>query len=359
MSGTTIVEYNATEAALSGLKAKLQGVKYDVATTAGMDTARKDRRELVTLRVDLEKKRKEIKAPALERCRQIDSEAARITAELLLLEKPIDEQIKAEEARKEEIAAEKRRIEEQRVAAIRERIQKLNNLPLLAAGMNSADLELFIAKVRAQQIGADFAEFEGEAEQAKCEVLIKLEDALKATSAAEEEAARVKQEQEEEAKRLEALRIEQEKEAAAERERIAAERAELEKLREAERKRQEEAERLAAEKEAEIAAEREQIRKEQEELARKEREIREKEEAERAERDRVAREKAEKKAEEKRQAELKKAQQEHEAKLAKATESHKTTLESILAAAEDESLSAPAALQLIVELAKRGLGRKA
>ena len=97
---SAITEYNATEAALTGLRARLKDARYEVTTTAGMDLARKDRRELRTLRTDLENKRVEIKAPALERCRQIDSEAKRITAELLLLEKPIDDQIKAEEARK-------------------------------------------------------------------------------------------------------------------------------------------------------------------------------------------------------------------------------------------------------------------
>jgi colicin import membrane protein len=355
----SIAEYSATEAELAKLRARLKDAKYEVTTTAGMDLARKDRRELITLRVDLEKKRVEIKAPALERCKLIDAEAKRITGELLLLEKPIDEQIKAEEARKEEIAAEKRRQEEARVAQIQERIKKLNNIPLLAAGLPSAEMELFIARVEAQQIGADFAEFQQEATDAKAAVIDKLKGALTAVLAQEAEAERVRKEQEEEAKRLEALRLDQEQAAAVERARLAAERAELEKLREAERKRQEEADRIAAEKEAELNLEREKLRKEQEELNRKERERLAKEQAEQAERDRLARVKAEKEAEENRQAERKLAQEKHEAELAKCTSDHKTTLESILAAAEDQTLSAPAALQHIIILAKRGLGRKA
>jgi colicin import membrane protein len=374
---TTIAEYSQTAAALATLKAELEGKLYEVGNATGLALAKFHRRELVTLRTDLEKKRKEIKAPALARCKEIDTEAARITAELLLLEKPIDDQIKVEEARKEEIAAEKRRQEEARVSQIRERIQKLNNIPLMAAGMASADLELFIARVEAQQIGTDFAEYQQEAIEAKAEVIGKLKEALDATLAKEEELAKEKLRQEEEAQRLEALRIEQEKEAAAERERlaaekaeqdrlnaieqekIAAERAELEKLRAADRKRQEESDRVASEKQAELEAERESLRKEQEELNRKESARMEKEQAEQAERDRLAREKAEKETEEKRQAELKQAQEKHEAELAKRTSNHKTTLESILAAAEDQTLSAPAALQMIVMLAKRGLGRKA
>ena len=358
-NASAVAEYSATEAKLAELRARLKDARYEVTTTAGMATAKTDRRELVTLRVDLEKKRVEIKAPALERCRLIDAEAKRITGELLLLEQPIDTQIKAEEARKEEIAAEKRRIEEQRVAAIRERIQKLNNIPLLAVGMASQDMVLFIAKIEANQIGADFAEFQQEAIEAKAAVICKLNESLTATLTQEEEAARVKLEQEQEAQRLETLRIEQERLNAIEQEKLAAERAKLEKLREADRVRQAEADRIAADKEAELNMEREKLRKEQEDLNRKERERLEKELSEQDERDRIAKEKAEREAEDKRQAELKKAQEQHEEELAKATADHKTTLESILAAAEDQTLSAPAALQHIVILAKRGLGRVA
>lgn len=97
---TSIVEYSKTEAALAELRTKYNR-KYDVTNTAGMTDAKKARAEIRTYRTDLEKMRKEIKAPALERCRLIDAEAARITSELEALEGPIDDAIKVEEARKE------------------------------------------------------------------------------------------------------------------------------------------------------------------------------------------------------------------------------------------------------------------
>lgn len=60
-----------------------------------------------TLRTSLEAKRKELKAPALERSRLIDSEAKRIESEIRSLEDPIDALITAEEQRRERERAER------------------------------------------------------------------------------------------------------------------------------------------------------------------------------------------------------------------------------------------------------------
>lgn len=94
--GQAIVNYSRTEAALATLREKYTGVQYDLTTTAGDKAARAGRLELVTLRANLEKKRKELKAPALEFGKKIDSEAARLTTDILALEEPIDKQITAE-----------------------------------------------------------------------------------------------------------------------------------------------------------------------------------------------------------------------------------------------------------------------
>ena len=95
-----IAEYNPVEAGLVELRSRLENVSYDVTTTKGMAVAKADRAEVRALRTSLEAKRKEIKAPAIAHCKLIDEEAKRITAELLKLETPIDEQIKKEENRK-------------------------------------------------------------------------------------------------------------------------------------------------------------------------------------------------------------------------------------------------------------------
>jgi len=58
---TQITEYSKTEAALSDLRTRYSGVVYEVSATKGMNDAKTARAELRNLRVDLEKKRKEIK----------------------------------------------------------------------------------------------------------------------------------------------------------------------------------------------------------------------------------------------------------------------------------------------------------
>lgn len=106
---TEIAEYNETALALAGLRQKYESAVFAVTTTAGMREAIEARRELRETRVALDKRRKEIKEPALRRCQLIDSEAKRITSEIESLEDPIDAQIKAEETRKEREKQERER----------------------------------------------------------------------------------------------------------------------------------------------------------------------------------------------------------------------------------------------------------
>ena len=112
-----ISEYNQTEAALSLLSEKYAGATYEVNTTAGMQLAKAGRAEIRGYRTALEAKRKELKAPALERSRLIDAEAKRITAELVLLEDAIYAQIQAEEERKEAVKKAKAEATETKAAA--------------------------------------------------------------------------------------------------------------------------------------------------------------------------------------------------------------------------------------------------
>ncbi len=75
---TEIVEYNATRTALAALNQTYKGIIFDVSTAKGMDEAKNARADIKRYRTELEKKRKEIKEPALNRCVLIDSEARRI-----------------------------------------------------------------------------------------------------------------------------------------------------------------------------------------------------------------------------------------------------------------------------------------
>lgn len=149
VTGSSIAEYSPTAIALAELRNKYEAVVYDVTDSKGMVAAKAARAELRGYRVALEKTRVEIKAPALQRSRDIDSEAKRITAEIEALEDPISGQIKAEEDRKAHEKAEAERIERERVEAINARFDALKALPLQAATATADECRAMIAQAEA------------------------------------------------------------------------------------------------------------------------------------------------------------------------------------------------------------------
>lgn len=262
---TSIAEYTATEAALAGFRTKYENAVFPVTTTKGMTEAKQARAELREHRVALEKERVRIKAPALERCRQIDSEAKRITAELEALECPIDDQIKAEEQRKEREKLAREQAERERVEALHAKFNAIKALPLRAVDATAEQIQAVIAEAQAMPFD-DFPEDMVAA--AKFEVRLAvaaLSAALDKRLAADAEQARILAEREElERLRAEhaALQAEAERLAAAERERVAAEERRLEEQARAEREAIERAEREAREAEqARIDAERAEARR--------------------------------------------------------------------------------------------------
>lgn len=306
---TAIVEYTATEAALADLRVKYADVIFDVATSKGMTEAKAARAELRTLRVNLEAKRKEIKAPALKRCAEIDTEAKRITAELAEMEDPIDLSIKAEEDRKANAKAEAERIEREKVEARNRRFDAIKALPLRAVDATAEGIEAIIAEAQADTLSDIDAEYMSAAKYAMDLSVLSLKAALDKRRAADVEAARIVEERKE-LERLRAERADQQAEAdriaAEERERLAAEdrrrkevaRAEREAIEKAAREaREEEQRRIDAERaeqrkkeDAERAVEAERLRKEREQA-----------EAERREKQRIEDEEREAAAEKLRQ----------------------------------------------------------
>ncbi len=239
-----ITEYNETAAALSLLREKYSGQRFEVTTTKGMEEAKKARTEVKGYRVALEKVRVELKAPALERTRLIDAEAKRITAELLAIEEPIDQQIKAEEQRKEEEKAAKARAESARLAGIAAQISAIRLLVIMVAHQPATVIKAELEKAQALELSeAEFQEFLPDAQEVLEETRKDLQAALNARLLYEAEQARIKAEQETEAARIQA------------------EREELAKLREAEAARQAEQARIETEarkaEQARLQAERE------------------------------------------------------------------------------------------------------
>jgi len=242
-----IAEYTQTAAALAILREKYSGQLFGVTTTKGMDEAKKARAEVRGYRVSLEKLRVELKAPALERTRLIDAEAKRITAELLAIEEPIDQQIKAEEQRKEEEKAAKARAEAARLTSISAKISALRNRVSAVAHQPATVIKAELENAIALELSADeFQEFLPDAQEALEETRKDLESALNARLLYEAEQAQLKAKQEAEAARIQA------------------EREELAKLREAEAARKAEQARVEAEAKAKADAEAKEIRRQQE-----------------------------------------------------------------------------------------------
>lgn len=305
---TALSEFDKISAGLAELRQRHPvDVVIDVTTTKGMKEAVAARAAWRDPRIAVEKARKAAKAPVLALGKDIDARAAYITTALLEGESNYDDQIKAEEKRKEDEKAAKAEAERVRVEAIQSRIA--NDIRLAATksvGASAETIAVVIEDVSAILIDESFEEFQGQAQIAKDETLDKLRAMHTAAVAAEAEAARIKAEQEAEAARIAAEREElarhraeqakrdaeaAEARAAAEREqaaRLAAERAEQE----AELKRQREAQEaeLRAQREAQAAveaAQREERAKEERRIAAERADLearqREAEEARRAE----------------------------------------------------------------------------
>ena len=243
---TSIEEYAKTAAALVELERRYKGVLYDVNTKDGLAAATKARAELRTLRVSLEKTRVAIKAPALKRTQEIDTEARRLTAVISGLEDPIDGQIKAEETRKENERLAVERAEQERVEAEQRAIREAEQRKIEEAQ----------AEIRRRQEELDRAERERREKEIEAARII--ED--------QQRAARMKIEEEE--RKARAVRDEQDRLARIAREQ---EEAKARKIREEEEARLKvERDKIEAERRAVGDAQRKQ-REEEEARAKKER----------------------------------------------------------------------------------------
>lgn len=263
---TELAAIDKIDAGLAALeKAHPKNLACDVATTKGMKEAIAGRAAWREPRIATEKARKAAKAPVLELGRAIDARAAELTALLLEGESNYDDQIKAEEARKESERAAKAEAERARIQGHQDRINEIRGAVAAAAHADATLIAEHIGDVERLPVDATFEEFQGQAQLAKDETLVKLRAMHADAVAREEEAARVKAEQEAAAAALAAERAELERLRAeqAERERVAAaEQAERARIARAELDAAEkaQADKLAAERaeqEQALAAERE------------------------------------------------------------------------------------------------------
>lgn len=218
----------------------------------------------------IEERRKELKAPVLEKCKAIDDTAKKAVSMVQPLIDLSGTRREAWEAEKAAEKAEKERIEAERVVSIQAKLDMLNHIAGKPIEYNraSSDIEQDIANLEAFEINAiDFQERMGDAELIKSNAIKSAKTALenrKKFEADQAEVARVKAEHEAEKKRLaeERAKLEVERKAQEEAARAAAE-AEAEKLRQEQEAIRAERGRLEAEKakvaHAAVVAEREAV----------------------------------------------------------------------------------------------------
>lgn len=215
---TDIVEYSPVEQRLGELRAKYSEVP-DTETADGYEACRVGLRELVTCRTDIEKKRKEIKAPLLEKTKLIDSEAKRITAAILEIEEPLKSAKALVDDRVAREKAEAERRERERVEGIESVLFGFERAAVDAVGMNSAGIKTKIEQAENYVVSEQyFQEFTGRVERARLLAISELRELydkkVEAEAAelrlAEERAELERQKAEIEAARL-ALQVEREK----------------------------------------------------------------------------------------------------------------------------------------------------
>ena len=231
-----IAEYKPTEAALAQLQDRFMGIVFDVTIPDGMKAAKEARNEIRSYRTALEKKRKELKDPALRRAKLIDEEAKLLTERIVALEQPIAQQIEAEEQRVENEKRAREEAEQRRVQEIIGWINDIKLAPARVTGRPAASIEVVLASLTDRVIGDDFAEFQREAEGERVIAIATLTTMLAGARAQEVEAQK-----------------------------IAEERAELARL---QKEAKERAEKDEADRKARIAAEEEALKRQREELSR-------------------------------------------------------------------------------------------
>lgn len=166
--GTALEAMNKTQAGIAELQQKYAGVVYNVDTSKGMADARAARAEIRKPRYTLEHQRKDAKKPVLALGRSVDAMAASLNAELMAIEAPIDEQIKAEEKRVDDKNQAIVDAENARRHAIRERIEtRYNNVyEIIKSDRDSENITQCIEAYKQSPIDNTYAEFTPDAQQA-------------------------------------------------------------------------------------------------------------------------------------------------------------------------------------------------
>jgi DNA repair exonuclease SbcCD ATPase subunit len=256
---TKIAAFTKHEAAIAEMAAQYMPLTINgIDDKAGFKAVHEARMVVKGKRVEVEKRRKELKADALEYGKLVDSAAKSLTA---LLE-PIESHLQAEE---DAITEAKEKIKREKAEAEAKRLQaRLDQLIAVESRLPAASVQVMSDEEFATTLNEAKRAFAERQEKAKAEAEAARQEAIR--MAAEREAL------EAERKRLADIEKQQQAEAAkqkAEADRIAAENARIEReKREAEHRAEVERERAAAAERAKVETEA-RLKREAEEAARK------------------------------------------------------------------------------------------
>lgn len=153
----TLAEFDVTEAALAEIK---EYERLEIQDSKSEANVRKCRAVVRSMRTDVERRRKELKAPLLEHGRLIDQIAKDLTARLLPTENNLDEKIKAVEAVAEAAKAEKMAAEKARTDAILSEITRMGNITATAQeyGLPSPRVQELLSDLEAFPVKPEFFE---------------------------------------------------------------------------------------------------------------------------------------------------------------------------------------------------------
>lgn len=160
---TAIKEFDTVEAGLARLQKRYANVVFNVSTTKGMKEATDARMAIREPRYAVKNALDAAKKPLNELKADITARAEALTAEILKLETPIDEQIKAEEKRKADEKEAREAADRARLLAITERISAIRAMGARASTCRTAARVEEIKTALAAVDLTGFDEFEGEA----------------------------------------------------------------------------------------------------------------------------------------------------------------------------------------------------
>jgi len=186
-----ITEYSKTEAALNELKDRWANVP-DAETDEGYTQIKTGISEVRGFRTGLEKMRVTLKAPILERGKLLDSEAKRITAELVAIEQPMA-------AAKKVVDDREAREKAERIARLQAKIDEILAIPYKIRGVDSGIIAEEIEKLESIDATIDFFDLTRDAVDARRETLNELQAMFADRVGFETEQARLKAEAEKQA----------------------------------------------------------------------------------------------------------------------------------------------------------------